>query len=149
MMPAADHTARRQVMAVCAGATRKELDAALAGMGRLPSATDLRPGESGLVMLRGRMGGDGRAFNVGEASVTRAAVRLDDGRTGFAYQLGRDKDRARSAALLDALWQGAERDAVEAALTPIRTRIASDAALQARRVAATRVDFFTMVRGED
>ncbi len=70
-------------------------------------------------------------------------------RTGFAYQLGRDKDRARSAALLDALWQGAERDAVEAALVPIRTRIAADAALQARRVAATRVDFFTMVRGED
>lgn len=149
MMPAADHAARRQVMAVCAGATRRELDAAIAGMGKLPSATDLRPGESGLVMLRGRMGGDGRAFNVGEASVTRAAVRLDDGRTGFAYQLGRDKDRARSAALLDALWQGAERDAVEAALTPIRTRIAADTALQARRVAATRVDFFTMVRGED
>jgi alpha-D-ribose 1-methylphosphonate 5-triphosphate synthase subunit PhnG len=149
MMPAADHAARRQLMAVCAGATRKELAAALAAMGKLPPATDLRPGESGLVMLRGRMGGDGRAFNVGEASVTRAAVRLDDGRTGFAYQLGRDKDRARSAALLDALWQGAERQAVEAALEPIRTRIASDAALQARRVAATRVDFFTMVRGED
>ncbi|MEJ0011759.1 MAG: phosphonate C-P lyase system protein PhnG [Bauldia sp.] len=149
MMPAADHAARRQVMAICAGATRKELDAALAGMRKLPSATDLRPGESGLVMLRGRMGGDGRAFNVGEASVTRAAVRLDDGRTGFAYQLGRDKDRARSAALLDALWQGAERDSVEAALQPIRARIAADAALQARRVAATRVDFFTMVRGED
>jgi alpha-D-ribose 1-methylphosphonate 5-triphosphate synthase subunit PhnG len=140
---------RRSVMATCAGATRKELDAALASLGRLPAATDLRSAESGLVMLRGRMGGDGRAFNVGEASVTRATVRLDDGRTGFAYQLGRDKNRARSAALLDALWQGAERAAVETALLPIRARIDADAALQARRVAATRVDFFTMVRGED
>ena len=78
-----------------------------------------------------------------------AGVRLDDGRTGFAYQLGRDKDRARSAALIDALWQGAERGAVEAALEPIRVRIAADAALRARRVAATRVDFFTLARGED
>jgi alpha-D-ribose 1-methylphosphonate 5-triphosphate synthase subunit PhnG len=142
-------TGRRAVMAVCAGATRKELAAALASLGKLPRATDLRAGESGLIMLRGRMGGDGRAFNLGEASVTRATVRLDDGRTGFAYQLGRDKDRARSAAFIDALWQGAERAAVEAALQPIRDRQLAEAETRARRTAATRVDFFTMVRGED
>jgi alpha-D-ribose 1-methylphosphonate 5-triphosphate synthase subunit PhnG len=100
-------------------------------------------------MLRGRMGGDGRAFNLGEATVTRAAVRLADGRTGFAYQLGRDAAKARVSAVLDALCQGAEREAVEAALAPIRRRVETEALAKARRVAATKVDFFTMVRGED
>jgi alpha-D-ribose 1-methylphosphonate 5-triphosphate synthase subunit PhnG len=100
-------------------------------------------------MLRGRMGGDGRAFNLGEATVTRAAVALSDGRTGFAYQLGRDREKARAAAIIDALWQGRERALIERALAPLRTRIADAAALEARRTAATRVNFFTMVRGED
>lgn len=144
-----DIAARQAVMATCTGATTAELEHALRGVGEIPAAGDLRGTENGLVMLRGRMGGDGRAFNLGEATVTRAAVRLDDGRTGFAYQLGRDAAKARISAILDALWQGPERAAVERVLTPIRDRIAGEAAAKARRVAATRVNFFTMVRGED
>ena len=140
---------RRRVMAACTNATRRELEYALLSLGKLPPATDLRAAESGLVMVRGRTGGDARAFNLGEACVTRAAVRLDDGRLGFAYQLGRDRDKARSAAMLDALWQGEERAAVEAALAPVRARLTADLARQARQVAATKVEFFTMVRGED
>ena len=100
-------------------------------------------------MLRGRMGGDGRPFNLGEATVTRAAVVLPDGRTGFAWQLGRDREKARAAAVIDALWQGEERAAIEGALAPIRARIAETESRAARRTAATRVNFFTMVRGED
>ena len=142
--------ARRQaLMALLAEATRDEVAAALDSLGGCPLAQDIRRPESGLVMLRGRMGGDGRPFNLGEATVTRAAVRLPDGRNGFAYQLGRDRDKARLSAILDALGQGAERDALERALEPARLRIAASAALKARRVAATRVDFFTMVRGDN
>jgi alpha-D-ribose 1-methylphosphonate 5-triphosphate synthase subunit PhnG len=74
---------------------------------------------------------------------------LPDGRTGFAYQLGRDGAKARTAAVIDALWQGEERTIVERALAPIRARQAGAEALAARRTAATRVNFFTMVRGED
>lgn len=140
--------ARRQaLMALIAETTREEIAAAVDGL--LPAADDLRRPESGLVMLRGRMGGDGRAFNLGEATVTRAAVRLADGRTGFAYQLGRDVEKARLSAVLDALCQGAEHPAVEAALAPVRARVEAERATRARQVAATRVDFFTMVRGED
>ena len=51
--------------------------------------------------------------------------------------------------MLDALWQGEERAAVEAALAPVRARLTAEAARQARQVAATKVEFFTMVRGED
>jgi alpha-D-ribose 1-methylphosphonate 5-triphosphate synthase subunit PhnG len=140
---------RRAIMSVCTAARREELSAVVAATAPALAAADLRPIESGLVMLRGRMGGDGRPFNLGEATVTRAAIVLADGRTGFAWQLGRDREKARAAAIIDALWQGEERDAIERALTPVRARIAEAAAGAARRTAATRVNFFTMVRGED
>ena len=102
-------------------------------------------------MLRGRIGGDGAAFNLGEATVTRAAVRIGSGETGFAYVLGRDHAKARMVALCDALWQsGRFRDALErAVLAPIRARLEREQAERERDTAATRVDFFTLVRGED
>lgn len=141
--------ARRAVMALCAAATGAELAQAVTACGT-PEAEDLRAPEIGLVMATGRIGGDGRPFNLGEVSVTRAAVRLADGRTGFAYHLGRDRRRARDAAILDALWQGeAERGSVEAALEPVARRAAAETTAEARRTAATRVDFLTLARGED
>ena len=141
---------RRAAMATCADATAAELAGALALLGPLPDVCDLRPPEFGLVTLRGRAGGDGRPFNFGEATVTRAAVSLPGGPEGYAYHLGRDRPKARAAALLDALWQQEERRvAVEGALGPVRDRLAAERNLAARRTAATRVDFFTLVRGED
>ena len=141
---------RRDVMRLCAEATREELRIALVELGPMGPSRDLRRPESGLVMLRGRAGGDGRPFNVGEATVTRAAVTVDHAPTGLAYHLGRDVDKARDAALVDALWQMPERrDAVEAVLDPIKARIDGERDLAARRTAATRVNFFTLVRGED
>ncbi|MBV9655067.1 MAG: phosphonate C-P lyase system protein PhnG [Acetobacteraceae bacterium] len=137
-------------MAVCAEATRPELEAALRCVNYPGTVTDLRRPETGLVMTRGRIGGDGAPFNLGEATVTRATVRLADDATGFAYLLGRDLERARAAATLDALWQLADwREAVERALVPVGERLEAERALSARQTAATRVDFFTLVRGED
>ncbi|MBB5752946.1 phosphonate C-P lyase system protein PhnG [Prosthecomicrobium pneumaticum] len=140
--------ARRALMALCAGATAAELAAALDGLGPIAAHEELRAPEPGLVMVRGRMGGDGRPFNLGEATVTRAVVRLATGETGFAYQLGRDRDKARRAALLDALAQ-IRPAAVSAALAPIRNRIEAERDVARRRTAATRVNFFTLQRGED
>ena len=142
-------SARRGVMALAAQATAAELrpvrDMAPEGV------LDLRPPELGLVMLRGRIGGSGAPFNLGEATVARAAVRLPSGATGFGHVLGRDALRARDAALLDALWvEGSDRDRLErTVLTPIAARLARDEARRAAEVAATRVDFFTLVRGDD
>lgn len=142
--------ARRAAMALAGAATLDELREALARADLTTEAEDLRAPETGLVMARGRIGGDGRAFNVGEATVTRAAVRLPSGETGFAYHLGRDRLRARLAAILDAHWQRADgREAVEAALAAVAERRAGEADATARRVAATRVNFFTLARGED
>jgi alpha-D-ribose 1-methylphosphonate 5-triphosphate synthase subunit PhnG len=142
-------TARQAVMALCAAASRADLEAAVSDLGN-PACTDLRPPETGLVMATGRIGGDGRPFNLGEVSVTRSAVRVAEGPAGFAYHLGRDRAKARLAAILDALWQEpARRDRVEAALAPAARRMEAARAQAARRTAATRVDFLTVARGED
>lgn len=141
---------RQRVMALCAGASAADLDAALAALGPLPPVVDLRLPDVGLVMVQGRAGGDGAPFNAGEATVARAAVQVGEGPAGFAWHLGRDVARARLAAIVDALWQDeARRAGVEAALAPVGERMTALAAARAAETASTRVDFFTMVRGED
>jgi alpha-D-ribose 1-methylphosphonate 5-triphosphate synthase subunit PhnG len=139
-------------MRACADASEEELETALAGLGALPAYTDLRPPQNGLVMLRGRMGGTGPAFNVGEAIVTRAAVQLASGTVGFSYLLGRSERRARLAALIDALGQdrAEHRERLETTLVqPIGARRDRERASAQAETAATKVNFFTLVRGED
>jgi alpha-D-ribose 1-methylphosphonate 5-triphosphate synthase subunit PhnG len=111
---------------------------------------NLRQPESGLVMVRGRIGGDGAPFNLGEATVSRAAVRLATGEVGFGYTLGRDHHKARMIALCDALIQTIDHaDTVEARVVePLRARMISERNRRAAETAATRVDFYTLVRGE-
>jgi alpha-D-ribose 1-methylphosphonate 5-triphosphate synthase subunit PhnG len=142
---------RRALMSLLARASRDELRAGLSAGEPDPQYVEIRKPEVGLVMLRGRVGGKGAPFNLGEATVTRAAVRLATGETGFSYILGRDRERARLAALVDALWQCAgRRSAIERhVLTPIRARIEAEGAKSAAQAEATKVDFFTLVRGED
>ncbi len=105
----------------------------------------------GLVMLRGRMGGGGGAFNLGEASVVRATVKLGSGEVGHAVVLGRDAEHARRAAHLDAVWQRPDwRGRIEENfVAPSLAAEAAETALRAEETEATRVDFFTLVRGED
>src|SRR5262249_34132072 len=106
--PAADAPSspapRRCAMAVFAQAHAEEIEQALRAVHPI-DYVELRAPESGLVMLRGRIGGDGAAFNLGEATVTRAAVQLASGEVGIAYILGRDRRKARLTAICDALWQ--------------------------------------------
>ncbi len=116
----------------------------------LPSFQRLREPETGLVMVRGRIGGDGAPFNLGEATVARAAVRLDGGEVGFGYTLGRDADKAELIALCDALLQtSSHADIIERdVLAPLRAQLAAERARKAAETAATRVNFYTLVRGE-
>jgi alpha-D-ribose 1-methylphosphonate 5-triphosphate synthase subunit PhnG len=116
----------------------------------VPAHETLREPENGLVMVRGRIGGDGAPFNLGEATVSRAAVRLASGEIGFGYTLGRDLGKARMIALCDAMVQSRElADAVETnVLAPLRSAMLAGRERQSAEAAATRVDFYTMVRGE-
>ncbi|MCX8279441.1 phosphonate C-P lyase system protein PhnG [Phyllobacterium sp. 0TCS1.6C] len=148
---AAPDLARKSAMALLAQATRIELEERWDAWPAKPSIEELRRPETGLVMLRGRIGGGGAPFNLGEATVTRATVRLGTGMVGHAYALGRDREKVRLAAVFDALWQTPEaRDAVEASvLRPIARRLDEDQSRRTSEAAATKVDFFTMVRGDD
>lgn len=141
---------RKRWMQVLAQAPAAELGEAFSSIGDAPEHTLLRAPEFGSVMVRGRMGGTGGAFNLGEMTVTRCSVRLVDGIVGHAYIAGRDAEKARTAAICDALLQGAGADVVQKhVVAPMETLIAQRRADHAAKAAATKVDFFTVARGED
>jgi alpha-D-ribose 1-methylphosphonate 5-triphosphate synthase subunit PhnG len=142
---------RKRIVDLLARATQAELENALADRGGVPDHSLLRGPETGLVMVRGRIGGGGAPFNLGEATMTRASIRLADGRIGHGYRLGTDRKAATLAAVIDALAQDVSvSDALEAGLfSDISARVEDEARRTRDETAATKVDFFTMVRGED
>ncbi len=141
---------RRDWLGVLARAPAPVLEAALASIGTLPAYKRLRPPEAGLVMARGRIGGDGNPFNLGEVAVARCAIAMDGGILGVGYALGRDLRKAEVIAVLDGLlqqpsWHGRVASEV---LEPETARQTQSRTERAAKVAATRVNFFTLVRGE-
>ncbi|HTH74854.1 MAG TPA: phosphonate C-P lyase system protein PhnG [Trinickia sp.] len=147
---------RRHWLAQLARAPRATLESALKAVcegAPLPAFDWLREPQTGLAMVRGRIGGTGDPFNAGEATVTRAVLRLKSdagaGAVGIAYQLGRDKRRAELAALADAMLQSPMwREAVEAQLmVPLAQSLEAERRERAQKTASSRVDFYTMVRG--
>lgn len=145
-------TARRQgVMSICAHANLNELEAAISALEPPPHVTDVRPPQFGLVMVRGRVGAVGNAFNVGEALVTRASVQLQNGVVGHSYMLGRVRQKARLAAIIDAAAQSPDAMSMieKSLIHPVSERLGREKATQAAETASTKVDFFTLVRGED
>ena len=138
-------------MSVLAQAPVSEVEAHWRAVANPPAYRMLRWPETGLVMVRGRAGGTGTRFNVGEMTVTRCAIQLEGGAVGIAYVRGRDRRHAELAALFDALLQDpARRDALErAVVTPLAGAQAARRLAAAERVAPSRVEFFTMVRGDE
>ena len=142
--------ARKKAMGLLARATLDELNAAWEALADKPDVHPVRGPETGLVMVRGRIGGGGDPFNLGEATVSRATIRLSSGEIGHGQLLGTDRQRARLAAIFDALAQREDdRANVDALLHQVADRLALEERRNAEETAATRVDFFTMVRGDD
>jgi len=141
---------RKDWMSILAKAPASALDRAMAALGPEPAFDWLRPPETGAVMVRGRQGGTGAPFNLGEMTVTRCALRLADGTVGHAYVPGRDRGHARQSAICDALLQGARAAEVQTrVIAPLGEALADAARAHAANAEATKVDFFTLVRGED
>ncbi|KIC48189.1 phosphonate C-P lyase system protein PhnG [Tateyamaria sp. ANG-S1] len=144
------NAARKAWLSVLAKAQAADVAALWAKAGYAPDHELLRAPEIGAVMVRGRAGAVGAPFNLGEMTVTRCSVRLGSGEVGHGYVQGRGKDHAIQAALTDALMQTVDAPAVEVAIiAPLREAAEARRTTRAAKAAATKVDFFTMVRGED
>ncbi|MEL6604284.1 MAG: phosphonate C-P lyase system protein PhnG [Cyanobacteria bacterium J06614_10] len=156
-----DLTARKRWMATLAKAPLQELEALVGQLEHLPDYRFLRSPETGLTMVRGRAGGVGEVFNLGEMTLTRCVVQLssepmasvmasEETITGFGYVGGRSHRHAELAALCDGLlqhsdWQARVQSAVIEPLTVMAQRRREQ---QQQQTAATKVDFFTMLRGQ-
>ena len=144
----ADTATRQHWMSVLAHSQPAELAARLNALNINADYEVIRAAETGLVQIQARMGGTGERFFAGDATLTRAAVRLTDGTLGYSWVLGRDKQHAERCALIDALMQQNRHfQNLSEPLSPA-DRMARIAARQAE-ANASRVDFFTMVRGDN
>lgn len=142
-----DSLTRRDWMGLLARAPLARLEAHWPD--EAPVFTWLRAPETGTMMVQGRAGAVGAAFNLGEVTVTRAALRLGCGTVGHALVQGRGRRKAERAALLDALLQTGAGPGLQArVLAPLQAAEVEAEEARARRAAATRVDFFTLARGE-
>jgi len=146
MSPDQPHVSRRHWMAVLARADADAIAELLDASGGVPGHQRLRGPEAGLVMVRGRAGGGGAPFNLGEMTVTRCTVRTETGFVGHAYVAGRDERQAELAALADALLQDpAEQSRLLAQMIePLAAAQQAARATTAAKAAATRVQFFAM-----
>ncbi|MBS3918622.1 MAG: phosphonate C-P lyase system protein PhnG [Deltaproteobacteria bacterium] len=145
-----DTPLRQEWMAVLAKARPEDLEEAWRSLREKPKYHLLRPHETGLVMVRARAGGTGMQFNLGEMTVTRCTVQVDGGAPGTAYVMGQNRRHAELAALFDALLQDPSRHSslMESVIRPIKNSIRDRKAMIAKKAASTRVEFFTMVRGD-
>ena len=142
--------ARKDWMSLLAKAPEGLAAGHLDAMQTRPAFDWLRAPEVGSVMVRGRMGGTGDAFNLGEMTVTRCALTLGTGEVGHAYIQGRRKADAEICAVVDALMQTDAAAQLRAhVLEPLEAEMSAARSDRAAKAAATKVDFFTMARGED
>jgi alpha-D-ribose 1-methylphosphonate 5-triphosphate synthase subunit PhnG len=143
-------TLRQQWMAILAKARPEDLEEAWRSLKQKAKYRFLRPPETGLVTVRARAGGSGRQFNLGEMTVTRCTVQIEVGTTGTAYVRGRSNRHAELAALFDALLQDPSRypSLMDDVIRPIENALRERKAMIGKKAASTRVEFFTMVRGD-
>src|SRR5262245_60537425 len=109
VVTAAEPQGRSRWMSVLAKASESDVEEAWQALDDRPLYRLIRGPEVGSIMVRGRAGGTGAPFCLGEMTVTRCSVALEDGRVGHAYVGGRSAPHAEHAAVLDALLQDAAR----------------------------------------
>lgn len=147
-----DVSSRQRWMAVLAASTVPAIENRLRTLPSFawPEFKHVRGPETGMVMTQARAGGTGARFSAGEMTVTRCSVALNDGTIGHAYIAGRDHRHAELAAVLDgALQTSAADELIAHIIDPLAAAQKERRDRRSREAAATKVDFFTMVRGED
>ena len=145
--------ARQRWMRTLAAADPDTLAAAWRGWEPKPAVQAIRGPEAGLVMVRARIGGGGERFNLGEATVTRATVRLHGeplaaDAVGTCYVLGTDLEHARLAAIFDALLAdaGLRKRVLAEVVAPLEQTRADGDRMRSAEARSTVVDFFSVAR---
>ncbi|QKJ87671.1 phosphonate C-P lyase system protein PhnG [Paramixta manurensis] len=143
--------ARQRWLSVLAHAASRDLEPLWQALKLQPEYEVLRAAETGLTRLQARIGGKGGRFILGDMTVTRAVIRLADGTCGYSYHAGRDKPHAERCALIDALLQQPTHHArlQDALITPLAALREARLRQRAGEVASSKVDFFTLVRGDN
>ncbi len=138
---------RQRWMAALAKCEVDSLELAMAPYAHL-EFTWLRRPETGLSMIRARIGGTGDRFNFGEVLVTRCALRLAGGLVGVAYVQGRSHRKAELAALADALLLDPlmHDELMRLVVEPARRARVEEIQRMHRRAQSTRVEFLTVAR---
>lgn len=146
-----DTSTRQRWMRVLAHSQPAALSARMSALSLAPDYDTLRAPEIGLVQIQARMGGTGERFFAGDATLTRAAIRLNSGTLGYSYVLGRDKAHAERCAVIDALLQEQPyfQTLMETLIAPLEADRAACIAARQAEVNSSRVDFFTLVRGDN
>ena len=146
-----DTSTRQRWMRVLAHCQPAALRERMNALGLAPDYDTIRAPEIGLVQLQARMGGTGQRFFAGDATLTRAAIRLNSGTLGYSYVLGRDKAHAERCAVIDALLQEPPhfQTLMETLIAPLEADRAARVAARQAEVNTSRVDFFTLVRGDN
>jgi alpha-D-ribose 1-methylphosphonate 5-triphosphate synthase subunit PhnG len=138
---------RQYWMSVLARADLSDLETYWQNLPHQPTFRHLRKPEIGMAMLRGRTGGTGLPFNLGEITLTRCVVELDGGAQGFGYVSGRSRRHAELAALFDGLMCENSSKYGPALIQPLHEQWLARREEVSRKAATTKVNFMTMVRG--
>lgn len=149
MVKAKQDSLRAFWISILAKAPLPLLEQCVANLDDLPDYGFLRSPEVGLTMVRGRAEGTGQPFNLGEMTLTRCVIQLEN-LTGFGYVAGRSKRHAELAALCDGMLQHPDwQDKVKLqVITPLQTAAQEQQNTETAEAESTRVNFFTMLRGE-
>jgi alpha-D-ribose 1-methylphosphonate 5-triphosphate synthase subunit PhnG len=145
-----DQKQRKHWMSALSQALPEEVEQAWEETQNKPGYAFLRMPQMGLAMVRGTTGAGGEAFNLGEITMTRASVRLDSGKIGHGYVAGRRPRHAELCAVFDALAQEPDRkeDVLSRVVGLLERAAHKRKTARQRQTDATKVEFFTMVRGE-
>ncbi|WP_027695944.1 phosphonate C-P lyase system protein PhnG [Vibrio litoralis] len=150
-LTAQNQSQRQQWMSALATADFEQLSELWKSQSFTPNYQLIRAPEIGLAQVQARMGGTGNRFNVTDVTVTRCVVKLESGDLGYSYLSGRNKPHAELAAVIDGLMQSEtyQQELMMSVIEPLQTTRAQKHQLRQQQVAISKVDFFTLVRGED
>ncbi|EMX9181633.1 phosphonate C-P lyase system protein PhnG [Citrobacter sp. Cs237] len=146
-----DTATRQRWMRALSWSNAETLNALMQALKLAPDYTLIRAPETGLMQIQARMGGTGNRFFAGDTTLTRAVVRLNSGTLGYSYLLGRNKQHAERCAVVDALLQEQAhfQTLMETLIAPLEAEREAQIAARRAEVNASRVDFFTLVRGDN